>query len=982
MAKSVGRIYGSLSISWKMGSVFLLLLFMMGVGGSVGLYNAVRISDVSEYLYNDYFRRVQTLSRAEHEYLLLRQDFIRHLVLAAEPSPSRLDGLIESRRASLDTLLADYRIMGVPPALGPAYEKVEESLSRYIDVQRRAVEALRSGDGGRLRALLDREEPGAFSACLDALGSLTEAEKRSAAQVYSGISSSVAVTKTVTLGLSVAAILIAAGLWYVLTRSIVHPIVTIGEAARDIASGDLKKRIPPLESEDEIGALARRFNTMAEYLQDYYERLEQKVEERTEELRRANEELFTRKHEIEMANMELEEANRHKSQFLANVSHELRTPLNSIIGFSELLQERYFGELNEKQAQYVGFINSSGTHLLELINNILDLSKIEAGRMDVTIDEFPLLEVIGETVDSVKNMAQKKGVELGYRQGDGGPVVAADRAKLKQILINLLSNAVKFNREGGSVYVDWHIREDPKGDATERSLFISVKDTGIGIKQEDRGRLFKEFEQIDPSSTREYGGTGLGLSLTKKLVELHHGEVMVESEFGKGSTFTVRLPQPAANGGGAEPAPAVERPGAETETRRPLILVASESDEINRMLDAYLESESYRVATASDGEDLLVKARSERPFAIVMSVNIPKKDGWDVMKELKSDPLTCEIPVLIITVSDRKELGFALGAVDCLVKPSPGRDGLVDLLSRVGTAWQPRHKRTTILIVNSDGKVLDFLDQMLRGEGFSVITARRGEEALALAQERTPDIIIIDLMLAGLSGFDVIDALKEHPMTREIPVMIFTAKDITEADKEKLGGDIQNILHKSKFKKEDLLSEIHLLEMAYPEKANMVDPLTGLFNRRYFNIVLSRELSRCTRYGHIFSVLLVDIDRFDEFNVSNSYLSGNELIKKLARKLKGNVRKADTVVRLEDDELAVLMPGITADEALKAAEKLRIMVERMSVPAVSGDGKGVTVTIGVIGLPVDGEVDIMEELRRCVRRGLDRGGNRTVVFGR
>ncbi|MDP2683302.1 MAG: ATP-binding protein, partial [Deltaproteobacteria bacterium] len=241
-------------------------------------------------------------------------------------------------------------------------------------------------------------------------------------------------------------------------------------------------------------------------------------------------------------NEELIKINKMKSQFLANVSHELRTPLNSIMGFSELLSEKSFGELNEKQTQYVNYINTSGSHLLHLINNILDLSKIEAGKIELEPEEFPLADVLGEVLSIVRPMAHKKDIIIESKTLPLSPTVRLDRSKFKQIMLNLLSNAVKFNKSSGKINIDWDISEEAKGDIMERVLHISVKDTGIGIKDEDIPRVFRDFEQLDPSITREYGGTGLGMALTKKLVELHGGRIWVESEYGKWTQFSFVIP--------------------------------------------------------------------------------------------------------------------------------------------------------------------------------------------------------------------------------------------------------------------------------------------------------------------------------------------------------------------------------------------------------------------------------------------------------
>ena len=440
----------------------------------------------------------------------------------------------------------------------------------------------------------------------------------------------------------------------------------------------MKERVPVM-TDDEIGNLAIEFNKMAVSIENYYATLEKKVEERTEALKVTNEELSTKKQELETANLELLEANRMKSQFLANVSHELRTPLNSIIGFSELLQEKAFGDLNERQHQYVEYVHSSGAHLLQLINNILDLSRIEAGRMELSSEDFSIMEVLGGSATQWA-MAHERNISMECKTVPASPKIHADRAKFKQIMTNLLSNAVKFNNDGGRVTVDWDISEEPLGMKMERFVVFRIMDTGIGIKEDDKGKLFKEFEQIDSSITREYGGTGLVLVLTKRLVELHKGSIRVESEPGKGSTFFVKLPQgteeidlPVMTGRVYAP---------QGRVKKPLVLIASESQDINHLLEIYLAGGSYEVFTASDGLDLLRKAQEQKPFAIIMGIALPKKDGWEALKELKDSPETNSIPVVVISSLDKKEMGYALGAIEYMEKPI-NRERLLSVLDKL-----------------------------------------------------------------------------------------------------------------------------------------------------------------------------------------------------------------------------------------------------------------------------------------------------------
>ncbi len=673
------KLFNKLNISNKLAVVFLLLLFMMGVGGLVGLYNARQLVNVTRHLYVDSFKRSETLSFIENEFLSARQEMFLHTIITDEASKSYLEGSIDDHKNRIAKLLKEYEALGISKDRQAGYDAMKQDFARYWATQDEVEKLSRAGERESALSMILMEGNKSFTDAINSLKNIIKTEKGSAYESFKESGFFARVITVITLAFTLLAIIMAAGLWLALTQAIVRPILSIEESAKKIGKGDLKERVPVM-NEDEIGNLAIEFNRMVGSLQGYYATLEKKVSERTEQLRFANDELYAKKQELELANISLQEANRMKSQFLANVSHELRTPLNSIIGFSELLQEKSFGELNERQQQYVEYVHSSGGHLLQLINNILDLSKIEAGRMDLVVDDFAITEVLGEVLGIVRPLAHERNITIESKAAAASPRLRADKGKFKQIMLNLLSNAVKFNVEGGRITVDWNIVEEPSGMDMERFLVFSVHDTGIGIKQEDMGKLFREFEQIDSSLTREYGGTGLGLVLTKRLVELHKGEIWVESEIDKGSTFYVKLPQgtdeiemPAYAG------TPIARLSAD---KRASVLIASESSDINHLLEIYLAGGHYDVSTASDGVDLLRKATEQKPLVIIMGITLPVKDGWEALKELKANPDTAGIPVVIISSIDNKELGFSLGAIEYLEKPI-NRERLLAVLGRL-----------------------------------------------------------------------------------------------------------------------------------------------------------------------------------------------------------------------------------------------------------------------------------------------------------
>lgn len=505
--------------------------------------------------------------------------------------------------------------------------------------------------------------------------------------------------------------------------------------------------------------------------------------------------------ELQRKNAELERASRFKSEFLAGMSHEFRTPLNSILGFSEVLQDQAFGPLNERQARYVDHILTSGQHLLALINDLLDLSKIEAGKLALCSEEFPLSEALESIRTIVSPMAAKKGIMMGLQVDEGLSTISADPVRFKQIMYNLLSNAIKFTPEGGIVRIS----------AVESlgHLLISVSDTGIGIAPEDQERIFGEFQQVGSSPLKRGEGTGLGLTLTKRLVELHGGRIWVESAVGKGSTFTFTLPL-----GGLAKDQAIARPQPLVSGSPPLVLVVEDDPQAAELLGVALTSRGYEVAHASDGDGAIEKAKALKPSIIVLDILLPGKDGWEVLRELKAIPETHAIPVVIVSVLDDKRLGISLGAVDYLVKPVDRED----FLRRLALYCPPvkKGRPAKALLVDDERLILEMLSDTVRSAGYQVMTAEGGEEAIAKAFEEQPDLIVLDLMMPGVSGFEVMAKLREEPRIRPVPVIIYTAKTLTEEDKQVLNGHVRAVVRKGGGSLERLLEELKHLEQLLP----------------------------------------------------------------------------------------------------------------------------------------------------------------------
>jgi PAS domain S-box-containing protein len=486
------------------------------------------------------------------------------------------------------------------------------------------------------------------------------------------------------------------------------------------------------------------------------------------------------------AQEEAERANRVKSQFLASMSHELRTPLNAILGFSELLSDDTTGRFDEAtRRRFLDQIHSSGEHLLQLINDILDLSKVEAGQMDLQLQPVELRSLIDEARATVEPLAQSKAIALNAEPGPELHLIA-DAAKVKQMLLNLLSNAIKFTPDGGSILI--------RGRQVDSWVEIAVSDTGIGIAAEDLGRLFTEFQQLDAGPGRHQEGTGLGLALTRRFAELHGGQVNVESAVGTGSTFTLRLPLEATALRAAAP---LEPPQVTpTDMRRPLVLVVDDNPQAAEILARHMGAGGFRIKVAHTGPEALKMARDLKPVAITLDILLPQVDGWEVLNRLKADEATRNIPVIVVSVVDNPALGRALGAFDYFVKPVDGKA----LLSRLGQYTftnKVKSEPVRVLVVDDEQANLDLLEALLEPAGFGVIRAGGGQEGIDLARSQVPDLILLDLMMPDLTGFDVVEALRADEATRSIPIMVLTAKALTEDDKRALNGQVAAIFQRN-----------------------------------------------------------------------------------------------------------------------------------------------------------------------------------------
>ncbi|MEW6002108.1 MAG: response regulator [Nitrospirota bacterium] len=689
-------------------------------------------------------------------------------------------------------------------------------------------------------------------------------------------------------------LMLAISIIYLMVNKLVRrPVESLAEKAKKFAGGDMSVSVD-LRTEDEIGVLGKTFNNMVESVSSSSRRLKEEIERKTSLLDERTRLLTL----LERANRDLRELDKLKSTFLANMSHELRTPMNSIIGYTELLLDRVDGPVNEEQEKSLRKVVSNARHLLQLINDILDISKIESGKMETEVKEIDLKWLVDSVIPTFEPMLRQKGLSLTINVDENLPLIYGDEDKVKQVFINLLSNAIKFTNEGGITVSAIPSERGIKPGEPPLFAEVCVEDTGIGIKEQDLGKIFNKFVQVDLSTIREYEGTGLGLSIARGLVSLHKGMMWVTSIYGEGSKFCFTLPlkkeifeklaEPVIEPKMAEalaeyfgrpvetfmkepeyagrPIPCweythcgqiscpaygskekrcwlilgthcegmkiaaypekvdfckgcpvikslvlkpeeeyksveAELPVGEKDIRKTVLAIDDNPEAID-IIRKYL-GEDYRVVGLLSAEEVVEKAKEIKPLAITLDIMMPKKDGWQVLRELKNTPETQDIPVIILSIVDKKNLGFSLGAAEYIVKPVEKQILLRKLRNLERTTPIMR-----VLIVDNDRDTVRLIGNVLQEAGYHVTTAYNSEDAIKSIQDVRPDLIVLNLTMPEVSGFDVIEYLKTGEGVRDIPLIVLTHKDLTEKEVDELNGRIHGILNKGVLTKEDLLKEL------------------------------------------------------------------------------------------------------------------------------------------------------------------------------
>jgi signal transduction histidine kinase/DNA-binding response OmpR family regulator len=584
-------------------------------------------------------------------------------------------------------------------------------------------------------------------------------------------------------------------------RVVAKPIVHLADIAKIISRDkNYSVRATPTRSTGELTILIDAFNDMLTQIQQSegalqiaHDELEQRVQERTAELETAKSELEAFSHSILRAKEEVERASKFKDQFLSTMSHELRTPLNAVLGFSDLLADERYGSLNDRQKRYVNNIHTGGQHLLKLISDILDLSKIEAGRMDLTIQEVPIASAFADVLSTLNPLAEKKSQILSQNSAPH-LIVRADITRLKQMLMNLAGNAIKFTPEGGRIELAAH--------EANGQIRVEVRDTGPGIPPEEQNQIFQAFYRLRQSGAA-IEGTGLGLAITQRLAELHGGTLGLESQPGQGSCFYFSLPV----GAPLRHSRPQEAKARKVAGEAPKILVIEDDRDAAMLIQANLASAGYETIVCDRPQDFAKIVAEVKPDVITLDLLMKPSSGWEVLLKLKRDPQTTNIPIIVISIVDQPAIGTTFGADEYLVKPVE-KTSLLAAVRRCLGLKQGAPSQRPILVVEDDTSTREIVAELLTAQGYVVTTAKDGKEARAQMASSLPELVILDLMLPEVSGFELLAEWRSKPRTADLPVFVLTSKELTGEEETYLRKHAESLFHKQQSWQQELSQQL------------------------------------------------------------------------------------------------------------------------------------------------------------------------------